>query len=185
MQRVYLLTALWSYQNFMLKGNQVAHYTTIFLLFDDRWLLLKRSSSKRLLPNRYTGLGGRVETDEFGDLRRSVLRELFEETGMREGDLEHLALRRLLTHNRPGEPLTNLFYFTAALKDYALPDCTEGTLHWTEPENFAGLDVIETTAQVLPRLVEDVAHEPAGTDTVRLGAAHYGPDGLERVVWSD
>ncbi len=164
--------------------NAVACYTTIFLVFGGKWLLLKRSSSKRLLPDRYTGLGGRVEADELGDLKRSVRRELFEETGVREGELEHLTLRRLLTHNRPGEPLTNLFYFTAVLKHYALPDCTEGTLHWTEPEDFAGLDVIETTAQVLPRLVEDVAREPAGTDTVRLGSAHYGPDGLERVIWA-
>lgn len=164
--------------------NAVACYTTIFLMFGGQWLLLKRSSSKRLLPNRYTGLGGRVETDEFGDLRRSVLRELLEETGLGERDLEHLALRRLLTHNRPGEPLTNLFYFTAALKTYVLPSCTEGTLHWTESEDFAELDIIETTAQVLPRLVEDVAHEPLGPKTVRLGVAHYGPDGLERVVWA-
>lgn len=164
--------------------DAVACYTTVFLVFDGKWLLLKRSANKRLLPNRYTGLGGRVEADEFGDLKRSVLRELFEETGLEERDLEHLTLRRLLTHNRPGEPLTNLFYFTAVLKDYALPDCTEGTLHWTEPNDFAGLDVIETTAQVLPRLVEDVAREPTGAETVRLGAAHYGSGGLERVVWA-
>lgn len=164
--------------------NAVACYTTIFLMFGGQWLLLKRSSSKRFLPNRYTGLGGRVETDELGDLRRSVVRELFEETGLGECDLEHLALRRLLTHNRPGEPLTNLFYFTAALKDYALPSCTEGTLHWTEPTDFAELDIIETTAQVLPQLVEDVAREPGGTSAIRLGAAHYGDGGLVRVVWA-
>ena len=164
--------------------NAVACYTTIFLTFGGKWLLLKRSPNKRLLPDRYTGLGGRVEADELGDLEGSVLRELFEEAGLEESNLTHLTLRRLLTHNRPGEPLTNLFYFTAALKNYALPDCTEGTLHWTEPKNFAKLDIIETTAQVLPRLLEDVAREPAGTQTVSLGAAHYGPDGLERVIWA-
>lgn len=164
--------------------DAVACYTTILLVYGGKWLLLKRSASKRLLPDRYTGLGGRVETDEFGDLRGSVLRELFEETGLEESNLTHLTLRRLLTHNRPGEPLTNLFYFTAALTAYALPNCTEGMLCWTEPADFAELDIIETTAQVLPQLVEDVAREPAGAETVRLGAAHYTPDGLERVVWA-
>lgn len=165
-------------------ANAVACYTTLFLLFGGKWLLLKRSPDKRFLPNRYTGLGGRVEADELGDLSGSVLRELFEETGIGERDLEHLTLRRLLTHNRPGEPLTNLFYFTAGLKTYILPDCPEGTLHWVRPEDFGALDIIETTAQVLPRLVEDVAQEPAAASSVRLGAAHYGAGGLERVVWA-
>lgn len=165
--------------------NAVTHYTALFLLFEGEWLLLRRSSDKRFLPNRYTGLGGRVEADELGDLRRSVLRELTEETGLAEADLEYLTLRRMLTHNRPGEPLTGLFYFTAELKRYALPDCTEGTLHWTLPPDFTGLDIIETTAQALPRLVEDVAREPSGTDSVRLGVAHYETAELTRVVWGD
>ncbi len=163
-------------------SNAVAHYTTLFLRFEGRWLLLKRSAQKRLMPNRYTGLGGRVEADELDDLRGSVLRELTEETGLGEGDLEHLTLRRMLTHNRPGEPLTVLFYFTAELERYALPDCTEGTLHWTKPEAFTALDIIETTAHALEKLVEDVAIE---SDTVSLGVAHYSADGLQRVVWGD
>ncbi len=165
-------------------SNAVSHYTTLFLLFDGAWLLLKRSSDKRLLPDRYTGLGGRVEADELGDLRRSVLRELFEETGLRERDLEHLTLRRMLTHNRPGEPLTVLFYYTAELKRYALPRCTEGTLHWVLPQEFTTLDIIETTSHALPELVKDVKREPTGAASVRLGAASYGGDGLERVVWA-
>ncbi len=163
--------------------NAVSHYTTLFLLFEGRWLLLKRSPHKRLQPDRYTGLGGRVEPDEFSDLRRSALRELLEETGLGEDDLMHLTLRRTLTHNRPGEPLTVLFYFTAELRRYALPDCTEGTLHWTLPEAFAELDIIETTAQVLPKLVEDIVKPPE--HTVRLGVAHYENDKLARVVWGD
>ena len=165
-------------------SNAVTHYTTLFLIFEGKWLLLKRSAQKRLQPNRYTGLGGRVEADELGDLRGSVLRELTEETGLGEADVKHLTLRRMLTHNRPGEPLTVLFYFTAELKHYALPDCTEGTLYWTQPEDFAALDVIETTAHALPELVKDVARDLQG-NFIHLGVAHYEAGELKRVAWGD
>ncbi len=164
-------------------SNAVVHYTTLFLLFEGNWLLLKRSAQKRLQPNRYTGLGGRVEADELGNLRGSVLRELTEETGLTERDVKHLTLRRMLTHNRPGEPLTVLFYFTAELKHYALPNCTEGTLHWTLAKDFAALDIIETTAHVLPKLVEDV--EKPKSRAVSLGVAHYEAGELARVAWGD
>ena len=163
-------------------SNAVTHYTALFLLFEGKWLLLKRSAQKRLLPNRYTGLGGRVEPAELSDLRGSVLRELTEETGLEEADLTHLTLRRMLMHNRPNEPLTVLFYFTAELKHYGLPDCTEGTLSWVLPEDFARLDIIETTAHVLPKLVEDV---PKESQLVRLGVAHYETGKLAGVVWGD
>ena len=167
------------------KPNAFALYTVVFLHFEGRYLLLKRAPSKRLAPNRWTGVGGRVEAEETGDLRAAALRELTEETSLREEDLTDLHLRRALYHNRAGEPLTGLLYYTANLKTYALPECTEGTLHWLEPKTFSTLDIIETTAQTLPELLEDVRRDPEGLEPPRIGIAHYREDGrLERLSWS-
>ena len=168
-----------------MKPNAFALYTVVFLHFEGRYLLLQRAPGKRLAPNRWTGVGGRVEADETGDLCAAALRELTEETSLRENDLTDLHLRRVLYHNRAGEPLTGLLYYTANLKTYALPDCTEGALHWLEPKVFIELDIIETTAQTLPFLLEDVSRDPEGLEPLRIGITHYQEDGrLERVSWS-
>ncbi len=165
--------------------NAFALYTVLFLHFDGRFLLLQRSPNKRIAPGRWTGVGGRVEVDEMNDLRTSMLRELKEETDLTEDDLSHLALRRVLYHNRVNEPLTGLLYYTAELKRYALPKCTEGTLHWKAPEDFSKLDIIETTDQVLPHLVEDMRRDPEGEARVRIGVTHYQADGtLTSLSWS-
>ena len=170
---------------FSTKPNAFALYTVVFLHFERRYLLLHRAPTKRLAPNRWTGVGGRVEADETNDLRAAALRELREETGITKEDVNHLSLRRALYHNRAGEPLTGLLYYTAELKTHSLPECSEGTLHWKEPEAFAALDIIETTGQALPHLVSDVRRDPTGQERVRVGVTHYDADGrLTSISWA-
>ena len=166
-------------------GGRFEAFSMILLAHDDRYLLLERALTKHFAPGRWTGVGGRVEPHEFGDLHASALRELTEETGLDEHDIAHFAMRRLLLHNRPAEPLTLLVYFTGLLAEPTVPDCTEGTLHWVSQAEFAALDIIENTALVLPSLIDDLTRDPSGIDRAHVGAAHYDDAGaLERIVWA-
>ncbi len=45
--------------------NQFEAYSVVLLEHGGRFLLLKRSASKAFAPNRWTGIGGRVEAGEF------------------------------------------------------------------------------------------------------------------------
>lgn len=59
--------------------NAFLLYTVIFLYKQSEFLLLQRSPEKQFAPNRWTGVGGKVERGERGDLGASALRELKEE----------------------------------------------------------------------------------------------------------
>ena len=166
-------------------ANSFEAFSLILLAHEQRYLLLQRAEWKRFAPNRWTGIGGRVEPHELGELRASALRELAEETGLRESDVSQFALRRVLLHNRPTAPLTLLVYFTGLLAEAVTPTSPEGTLHWVSRAEFGKLDIIDSAAAVLPLLIDDLARDPLGLERACVGAAHYNPDGvLERVVWA-
>lgn len=166
------------------KPNAFKLYTVIFLHHDDKFLLLKRAATKRMAPNRWTGVGGGVEGYEFDDLKASALRELQEETGLTQQDISELVLRRVLYHNRPQDPLTGLLYYTASYKGTA-PECSEGTLHWKTSSDFKNLDIIETTEQVLAELPKDVQRDPQGLENEKIGVTLFQKDSqLISVTWA-
>lgn len=155
--------------------------TVIVLFHADRLLLLERAAWKKFAPNRWTGLGGKVEPDELADLNAAALRELYEETDLSPDEVTRFGLRRTLFFDHPAEGLVCLLYFTGETTTDRVPPCTEGTLHWVSPGDLPSLDLIENTAQVLPLLIEDVHR---GEQSVCCGVASYDVTGhLLGIVW--
>jgi 8-oxo-dGTP diphosphatase len=159
-------------------------YTVILLSHGQAYLLLRRAENKAFAPGLWTGIGGRVEPEEFGSLRASALRELAEETGIGEKQVSDFVLRRVLLLTRDGQ-LILVLYFTGRLLQYQLPPCTEGTLAWLTADRLPELSIIPSTRPVLPLLIADLERDPTGSERLQLGAGHYQPDGsFEGINWT-
>ena len=163
----------------------LAAFTVVILRNRGHYLLLHRAPTKRLHPNLWTGVGGRVEADEYENISGAAYRELEEETGISPAQLSNFLLRRTIIHARPGGPMTVLCYFTGDLSERVSPKSDEGRLAWVSPQEMEALPFIDNMGATIPLLVADMEAAPNGVNTLPLGVALYQPNGeFKDIVWA-
>ena len=117
---------------------KLRNMTSVYLTGEKGILCLYRIGS-RVVSNRYIGsAGGHFEPEELNDPRACVLREMQEELGLSENDVEGLTLR-YITHRLVGGEIRQNYYFFARLKEDRELHSTEGTLRWVRPEELRTL----------------------------------------------
>ena len=110
--------------------GKLRQMTALYLTKGEKMLLLYRIGSRVVAPS-WCGIGGHLEPEEIGDAKAGVLREVREEIGLTEGDMENLTMRYMTLRYTKGEIRCN-FYFFAELKDGVnlSMECPEGILEW-------------------------------------------------------
>jgi 8-oxo-dGTP diphosphatase len=121
--------------------------TLCFVENGDSVLLMKRSPTRRVFPNRYNGLGGHIERDE--DPLTSVRREVLEESGLAVRDVRLRAIYNIDSGANTG---ILLLVFTATSDTRDVTANVEGTLHWVPKTDVMTLDLVEDLPELLPRL---------------------------------
>lgn len=119
-------------------NGKLRNMTSLYLTRDDSILCLYRIGS-RVANQMYIGsAGGHFEQEELNDAKTCVLREAWEELGIREDDLEDLKLRYITMRLKNGEVRQNYYFFARLREDRPLKS-TEGQLHWIKFEDIPAL----------------------------------------------
>lgn len=130
--------------------GKLRNMTAIYLLKGDRVLLLYRQGGK-VVNNVWTGsAGGHFEKDELNDAKACVLRELKEELGVGQEDIEGLQLRYIGLRRTNGEVRQN-YYFFAQLKENVDENLNsnEGVCKWFQLDETASLEMPLTAKYVM------------------------------------
>ena len=127
---------------------KLRNMTSVYLTGEKGILCLYRIGS-RVANNKYIGsAGGHFEPEELNDPRACVLREMEEELGLTECDVEGMTLRYVTLRNMAGEIRQN-YYFFARLKEDRPLASTEGRLEWIAPERFETLEMPLTARHII------------------------------------
>ena len=114
---------------------KLRNMTSVYFVGEQGILCLYRIGS-RVANQKYVGAaGGHFENGELNDPRRCVLREMEEELGLRENDVEDLTLRYITHRLKDGEIRQNYYFFGHLKVDRPLAS-SEGNLKWIGFDQF-------------------------------------------------
>ena len=133
--------------------GRLRNMTSLYLVNDENMLLLYRQGG-RVVNNVWTGsAGGHFEESELNDSRACVLREMQEELGITEDDIEGLSLR-YVTLRRTEKEVRQNYYFFARLKQNLELVSNEGTLKWFPIKALHELEMPYTAKYVIEHYLE-------------------------------
>jgi 8-oxo-dGTP diphosphatase len=124
-----------------------------YLMNNGDFLLLKRFAEREFYPGVWGAVGGHVEPREMNDPQSACLREIHEETGIAESDIENLSLRYIVLRRAEDEIRLNYIFF-GDVKTRGFTDTEEGRLHWLRGDGLLGRPMSAMTEATLRRYLE-------------------------------
>lgn len=125
--------------------------TLCYVEKDDKYLMLHRvKKSNDLNKDKWVGIGGKFEENETPD--ECMLREAYEETGLRLTDYRLRGIVTFLSNEYEGE---YMYLYTASGYTGELKECDEGNLEWVPISEVCNLPIWEGDKLFFEELIKD------------------------------
>ncbi|MFA6525016.1 MAG: NUDIX domain-containing protein [Patescibacteria group bacterium] len=132
--------------------KELSHFcvTDVFLENEfEEVLMLKRSKKKKILPNLYNGLGGKIDNGETP--LQAIQREAKEEAGVI--SMENLQYRaNLSVKDKFGFWQIYIFYGNVYKKNIIIKEVDEGTLEWIPKNKLLDYQLVPDLNNWLPKM---------------------------------
>lgn len=152
--------------------------TTAFLFHEDKVLMMKRSSNRFFNFEFWSGVGGHMEPEEINHPQEACLREISEESGLKQHDIADFTLRYILLRLKEDELRQQYVYFgRTGRKDFISSD--EGELFWINQEELGSLHI----STIVRLMLEDYFQSP-GSTTVKVGTISMSDKGEPIMQWA-
>lgn len=115
---------------------------------NEDYLMMKRAMNRKFKPGIWAGVGGHVEPYEINNPKEACLREVFEETGIGEDDIEDLKLKYITLRRSKDEIRIQYIYF-AHSKTRNVIQTDEGELFWINKKELLKKDLSVTAMETL------------------------------------
>jgi len=151
--------------------------TCVYLHNGTDILLIERSKATQMAPGMWAGVGGHLEPLEISDPRECAVREVEEETGIKQSHIHGLRLQAVLHRRRHNEiRLQYIYVGSADIRE--LTETDEGTLLWVPRDSVLELEMSAANRFFLKKYL---THGP--TETVWVGTL-ANDSGNPRMQWS-
>jgi len=124
-----------------------------FLKNKNNYLLMFRSSNRKIVPNLWSCIGGHMEINELNNPLETCLREIKEETGIEKMNIYNLKLRYIIIRQYKNIIRQNYLYF-GETNITKLIETNEGTLHWIPEKKLLEKEYTKTYKEMMKHFVK-------------------------------
>lgn len=158
---------------------EVRQMSTAFLFHENKVIMMKKEASKITDTVFWTGLGGHLEADELNFPKRACVREIFEESGILEEEIEELKLRYILLRVKEKEIRQQFVYF-GNTKRLKLINSDEGELHWIDRDKILDLRLSKIISFMMKHYLEN-----PDKNEIMIGTITINKDEEPEMQWSE
>ncbi|MGG3280158.1 NUDIX domain-containing protein [Paenibacillus solani] len=158
---------------------EVRQMSTAFLFNENKVLLMKKDSSRITETEFWTGLGGHLEPDELNFPKRACIREIFEESGIQEEEIEELKLRYILLRIKDEEIRQQFVYFGKTKRTNYI-NSEEGELHWIDKDKILELRL----SKIVSFMVKHFLENPNKNEII-IGTITINNEESPEIQWSE